>query len=507
MLARTRFHIVLAILLIILTISCASQVGSALPVSSDLSISFTPTIKNRGQKNTPRPGKQKSPLIFPTSAYSPATSNFNLILGRPTSNSITASAYSKSDTQIAISYGITSGKPTSQTSITNLKANVPQNIELMNLEPNTTYYYRVLCNGSPSVEHSFQTQRSPDNSFTFTIDADQHNRDSRFNGELYATTLTNVVNDKPDFHVNLGDTFMTEKLQVQTYAEAESSFTDMRPFLGISGADVPLFLVNGNHEGELGWLRGSKDNDLPVWSTQLRQLYYPNPVPNNFYSGASVVDTTLGSVRDGYYSWTWGDALFVVLDPFWYTSSKPQPDDLNNNWNWTLGKPQYDWLKTTLETSNAKYKFVFSHHLVGGEKDARGGIEYASFFEWGGNNADGTYGFDLQRPGWGLPIHQLFVQNHVSAVFHGHDHVFVKQDLDGIVYQELPQPSNAEYNNTRQADEYGYVNGTVFGSSGHLRVTVSNEQVMVDYVRSYLPKDETVKQHNGQVDYSYTIQN
>jgi hypothetical protein len=29
-----------------------------------------------------------------------------------------------------------------------------------------------------------------------------------------------------------------------------------------------LFLVNGNHEGELGWLLKGKDKDLPVWSAQ-----------------------------------------------------------------------------------------------------------------------------------------------------------------------------------------------------------------------------------------------
>ncbi len=210
-------------------------------------------------------------------------------------------------------------------------------------------------------------------------------------------------------------------------------------------------------------------------------------------------------MRDGYYAWTWGDAQFIVLDTFWYTASKPKPDDPNNNWGWTLGREQYDWLKSTLENSDAIYKFIFTHHLIGGDKDSRGGVEVAPFFEWGGNNSDGSYVFDEYRPGWGAPIHQMLVENGVSAVFHGHDHVFVKQDLDGIVYQELPQPSNAEYDKTSLATDYGYVNGDVFGSSGHLRVSVSSEQVTVDYVRAYLPQDEKPNQQNGQVDYTYTI--
>ncbi|MBK6791105.1 MAG: hypothetical protein IPG80_00890 [Anaerolineales bacterium] len=41
---------------------------------------------------------------------------------------------------------------------------------------------------------------------------------------------------------------------------------------------------------------------------------------------------------------------------------------------------QYQWFRQTLETSNAKYKFVFTHHVLG---TGRGGIELADTFEWG----------------------------------------------------------------------------------------------------------------------------
>ncbi len=464
--------------------------------------------KTPGAKGTPgaqgSQGSQGSqdPQAFPTSSYDPVTSAFNLILGRPTTNSIAASLFAKSDLQITLAYGTAPGVYSTQTNPINLKAAVPQTIELSNLTADTEYYYTILTNGAPSTEHSFHTARPAGNSFTFTIDADPHNRDPRFSGELYATTLGNVLADQPDFHINLGDTFMTEKVQARSYAVAESTFTDMRPYFGLLGADVPLFLVNGNHEGELGWLfTSAQDKDLPVWSTQLRELYYPNPVPNSFYTGASSKDAALGASRDGYYAWKWGDAQFIVLDPFWYTAPKPSPSDYNNNWNWTLGKEQYDWLKTTLETSNSKYKFVFIHNLVGGiNTDGRGGIEAVPNFEWGGKNADGSYGFDAQRPGWGVPIHQLFVQNHVNAVFHGHDHVFVKQELDGIVYQECPQPSNTQPDNTNLAAEAGYVAGDIIPGSGHLRLKVTSAQVTVEFVRAYLPG-----QQNGQVVYSYTI--
>ncbi len=59
---------------------------------------------------------------------------------------------------------------------------------------------------------------------------------------------------------------------------------------------------------------------------------------------------------------------------------------------WTLGKQQFDWFKETIENSNAKYKFVFSHQMVGGIPRGitvntagyvRGGAERPPYFEWG----------------------------------------------------------------------------------------------------------------------------
>lgn len=427
----------------------------------------------------------------------------NLILGRPTDTSITANLYPQTDMQVTILYGTQSGRYKYQTAPQNLKALTPQIIELFNLKPDTIYYYQVITDEEKSKEYSFHTQRAPGSDFVFTIDADPHNRDPRFDASLYAAVLSSILQDHPDFHINLGDTFMTEKVKPQTIEQAESTFIEMRPYFEIIGGQTPLFLVNGNHEGELGWLLNHENNqNLPIWSTRLRQLYYPNPIPDSFYSGSTVVSPYLESIRDSYFSWTWGNALFIVLDPFWYTTDKPKSNDLQTNWNWTLGKQQYTWLKSTLETSAARFKFIFIHHLVGGAQEARGGIEAVPYFEWGGANVDRSNGFDQYRPEWGKPIHALLVENQVSAVFHGHDHVFVKQDMDGIIYQECPQPSNAEQDNTHLASEYGYISGNVIAGSGYLRVMVSEMQAQVDFVRIHLDQNGNQIQEIG---YTYSI--
>ena len=177
-----------------------------------------------------------------------------------------------------------------------------------------------------------------------------------------------------------------------------------------------------------------------------------------------------------YYSFTGPNQLHIVLDPFTYTTTNPTVA----GWEWTLGKTQYDWLKTTLNTSTATHKFIYIHHLLVGDPTSRGGVEVATFNEWGGNNVDGTYGFDSKRPGWGKPVHQLLVENKVSFIFKGHDHLYVKQELDGIIYQTVPQPSHS--GDKINVAQYGYLSGKGVGGSGFLKVSTSGTDTKVDFI-------------------------
>ena len=135
----------------------------------------------------------------------------------------------------------------------------------------------------------------------------------------------------------------------------------------LEGLTKLKFLALGNHEGEQGWrLDGTPDN-LAVWATLARQLLYPNPFPDTFYSGNSTVLPFVG-LRENYYAWQWGDALFVVLDPYWNTTLKPHsrgPDPATGDrWDWTLGFEQYDWMRQVLQGSTATFKFVFAHQVA-----------------------------------------------------------------------------------------------------------------------------------------------
>ena len=432
------------------------------------------------------------------------------LLGRPTANSITCQVIFNSAAEICAQYGTTSGVYPQQTSWQLFGAGQPAEVLMDGLNSNTKYYYRLCYRepGSGTVsyrpEYSFTTQRALGSSFTFTVEADPH-LDEQSDSAIYKLCLQNQLDDKPDFMIDLGDFLMSDKLKNTSGKITRDTVVYrsnlFRSYYDNIGHSVPVFIALGNHEGESGWnLNGNAEN-LANWSTLERKKYFLNPAPDNFYTGDATMHPFVGQ-RENYYAWTWGDALFIVIDPYWYTKPKP---DAQNGWRWSLGKTQYDWLKATLENSSAKFKFVFAHQLVGGDPNGRGGVEFSHLYEWGGKNLDGTDGFASNRPGWYKPIKDLLTENRVNVFFHGHDHFFGKQEKNCLIYQETPQPSHPNFQSTTYATDYGYKEGQILPNSGHLRVTVDPEGVKVEYVRVYLPKSENATRKNKDVSATYYI--
>ncbi len=434
--------------------------------------------------------------------------NYSIILGRPTDKSISVSLLFDQNTDFYIEYGTSAQTYTKTSSTYFSSANQTYTITLSELTVNTKYYYRLryknnaVTSFNASTEYFFQTQRNKGEAFTFTVESDEHLYDKKGIRSMYQVTLNNQALDKPDFMLSLGDIFGDDHYPTTiTSNDLNLLHKDYRQYLGAICHSIPFYISLGNHEGENDfYLNQNPPNNLAVWGTYWRKYYYPNPSPNSFYSGNMDNEPYGIGSPENYYAWTWGDALYVVLDVYRYqnvNSDKPQ------NWDWSLGLKQYTWLKNTLETSTAKYKFVFAHHIRG---QGRGALTNAKLFEWGGYEADGkTYGFDKNRPGWGKPIHQLFKDNGVNIFFQGHDHLFAHEVLDGIHYQEVPMPSDSTYMIGKLANADAYTSDTLDGT-GHIKVTVSSTCVKVDYVKAYLPKDTLDGKHkNREIGFSYTI--
>jgi hypothetical protein len=216
----------------------------------------------------------------------PAAASFDgsVLLGAPTDQSVLLSILSKQQNgAFYITYGRQSGQIDGQTPSSNFSAGTPAVLTLGNLSANTQYFYRLNFTSASGIatspEYMFRTARPAGASYVFTIQADSH-LDENSDLNQYLLTLNNVLTDKPDFHVDLGDTFMTEKYSAPLTATAIPApdlatvvqrYQYERGNYGNITHSVPLFLVNGNHDGELGWLRNGTANSIPVWAAQTRK--------------------------------------------------------------------------------------------------------------------------------------------------------------------------------------------------------------------------------------------
>jgi len=437
-----------------------------------------------------------------------------VILGRPTDSEITFNILSTEPfSQVRIDAEPEHISGTAVLSdIFSIEADQNVIVTLSGLNPNTKYVYTIVHRSGDSVTvcstmHRFQTQRALGSPFRFAIIADSHldNQKLHCNATRYQNTLNNIHLEQPDFVLSLGDDFRASILKKPSFAAVEQLFRNQRPYFTTIAQDAALFNIPGNHELQSGWLLDGTENNIPIWAVKSRLAHFPNPRPNDFYSGATRIHPFVPfGLPENYYAWTWGDALLITLDNYLYSEEE-------KGWGVSLGLEQFTWLKNIVRL-DATFKFVFHHHVCG---DSRGGIEMADFYEWGGYTAfqgkkdKKIWEFETMRPGWGSqPIHQILVENNVDVVFQGHDHLFSKQvHPDGIVYITVPMPGFdpdnffGEFNDNSES----YESGIVLATSGHISVVVSGQTATIAYILSRIPGDNPENGVNGEVGYTFNI--
>jgi hypothetical protein len=459
------------------------------------------------------------------------------VLGRPTNSSIAVSILSSQPITAVVEYGYSKTQYLGKSSELQTAPNSPAVFDIKELKANSKVYYRVnyKIDGEDSYtagkQYSFTTARKEGSTFSFSVHGDTHpeRAGKMFNAELYGVTLANIAAQQPDFHIMMGDDFSIDPLIGKGQANqsnVEKIYSTHRNWLTKATSSVPLFLVNGNHEQAAAYLLDGSATSPAVLAGNARLKYYPLPAPDDFYSGNTTPIAGIGLPRD-YYAWNWGDALFVTLDPYWHsnkpvdnvagvedpsttkatgggkkspTSSTATPSGngkVSNLWDIGIGDEQYAWLKKTLESSKAKYKFVFAHHVMG---TGRGAIEVSTNYEWGGKDPKGLTTFEKERPNWQLPIHDLMVKNKVSIFFQGHDHIFCTQQRDGLIYQSMPNPADDTFS---MFNEDAYKSGKKAANSGHVRVTVSPASAKVEYFLAARKMDTGRK--NLSVAHSYIV--
>jgi hypothetical protein len=452
--------------------------------------------------------------------------NFSHILGRPTKSTIALSILASGAAQAFVEYGNSRTKFSGKSDVKTLDPSIPAVFELKALAPSSKIYYRIRYKTDSATAFaagmtlSFSTAKSVGKPFSFTVQGDTHpeRAGKMFNAELYTVAMQNIVSQQPDFHILLGDDFSIDPLIGKGQANqsnVEKVYSTHREWLAISGGLVPLFLVNGNHEQAAQYLLYGTNTNPAVLAGLARLKYFPLPINDGFYSTDAAEVEFVGNPRD-YYSWKWGDATFITLDPYWHSKSAvDNAAGVSNDqsqagkksgggsgktadlWQVGLGDDQYAWLKKTLEQSKSKYIFVFAHHVMG---TGRGAVEVSYNYEWGGKDPGGKTTFQEQRPNWELPIHDLMVKHGVSVFFQGHDHIFVTQNRDGLIYQSMPNPADDTFS---MFNEDAYKSGTKAPNSGHVRVSVAATGAKVEYFLAARSSDTARK--NRTVAHSYSV--
>ena len=241
-----------------------------------------------------------------------------------------------------------------------------------NLKANTKYTYDILNDGTDLGKGTFKTYPKKIEDFKFVVYGDTRTRH-----DIHQKIVNRVIKEDPLFVINSGDLVANGNVM-----------SDWDHFFRINDKlmrNVPYYTVLGNHE---------KNSE-------------------NYYDFFSMPG------ENPYYSFTVGDALFIVLDfdgP--YYSTPAYLSDENEDYFWSNISKQYfdkqkEWLENILTVNKeAGFIFVAFHPTWYSVKKSR--LKEA----------------ELNRKLWG----DVFERHHVNVVLNGHDHYYHHAAHGGVDY-------------------------------------------------------------------------
>ena len=190
------------------------------------------------------------------------------------------------------------------------KAEKIHKLTIDQLNPGTTYYYRVVARDASGTEIdsgilTFKTAVGEGHPIRFAVIGDTESR------PYVNNRISQLVwGERPDFLLNLGD--LTDGgMEDEKFQWNEEYFQGM----GAISKRIATFAVPGNGEGDLFWYN----------------QYHAFPDPISFYT------------------FKYGDARFFMLD----SNRMIDPDS-----------EQYEWLRRELASDSSKWRIVCFHHCA-----------------------------------------------------------------------------------------------------------------------------------------------
>jgi hypothetical protein len=320
------------------------------------------------------------------------------------------------------------------------------------------------------------------------------------NGLCLAQALRYVmINEDPDIVINLGDTsgigasYKWDRLGLPTVGLTDKEYDyishtlwlRMRKMYSALTPYVPMFIAQGNHDGEEQW------TPARVRAAQWRKKLFPMPDDQTYPEGGHP---------DGlYYAFSWGSdrnyrggARFIILHTTAFAGERyPQTVD-----KWTLGEAQRQWYEGTLKMGEKDWVFTCLHHVLGGwpSGSSEQDIDYCygrgplfTFDDYLGY-ADPTRVEQVQ-------LTELGHEHGLRAFLYGHDHIFHSKtiaadppgkDMLGVCCGSTKYMGEAGWwKGAYWHRHYGFSNPPApqfWGPPGITKLTIRKKEAIVEYI-------------------------
>jgi len=309
------------------------------------------------------------------------------------------------------------------------------------LSEDTQYYYRLYvsaANGSPSAIspiRSFRTARSEGQPFRFVITADQHTAtrseylttsDTAY--EYAIPEIQNVIEDLgADFWVDMGDWQEADMQIYWTQDHADGLYACSMRGINYIAHSLPIVSVVGNHENINQYYGTHSDTTFQARCTKnaTYDFWKMLGVAREKFMPQHIASSVPADYYNTYYSFDWGDARFIILDPYTYTTSYPE---ICSN-GFTLGTTQQAWFEGQVSGNTKIWTLIFIHQTGG----VASGVDYT---DTSAITIDECYGrggaTTLQNTSLWTEIYKGVRHRRNIVLFHGHDHVFAHSEKDGL---------------------------------------------------------------------------
>ena len=240
-------------------------------------------------------------------------------------------------------------------------------LPLTNLETDTKYEYRILTDGKavnnqvyPLTTKKIWKYRTSPPDFSFLFGSCAYVNDSIYDrpGSPYGQSLQifrSMAAQPADFNLWGGDNVY---LREGDYTSGSGIYyryhhtrkvPEMQELLAVR----PNYATWDDHD------YGPNDANE---SFELKELALQ--VFKDYWGNQSYGEATVPGI---YSKFSWSDADFFLLDNRYYRAPKQLKDSTNGDWNYEkkfLGPQQMEWLKKSLLTSSATFKFIVSGSQV-----------------------------------------------------------------------------------------------------------------------------------------------